>query len=241
MYLASSKSQKQLPIVAKESLALAGLALLYPFGMSRARLLPKRTGIERDQTIDAQTIVLVHGLAANRSCFYPLKSYLKIHGVENIVSFEYRSRDGVEHAARQLGQFVKRHAQSKRICFVGHSLGGVVAQAYIQMLGGHRKASRLISIGSPHQGTYNAYWLASKIGLQLRPDSSLCERLNRSMDIANHVSYYSITAESDNLILPRESAQQWETHCIAGIGHLGLLLSPTVMNLVLRLVQDADS
>ena len=240
MNAVSTKSRNRIHLVARESLALAGLALLYPLGMFSGRKSSKKIPVDPEPSFDNQTIVLVHGLMANRSCFLPLESYLRLHGIKSIVHFEYQSRDGVEVAARKLAQFVKRHAQSKRICFVGHSLGGIVAQTYIQLLGGHRKTERLISIGSPHQGTYNAYWLASKVGQNLRPESNLYKRLVESKDNVN-LPFFSIAAESDNIILPRESAQQWETRCIEGIGHLGLLWSPTMMNLVLRLIQDDTS
>lgn len=234
----STKSQNHIPIIAKESLALAGLALLYPFGMKWNRKRSPKNLVGPKQKVTDRTIVLVHGLMANRSCFLPLESYLKLHGIKNIVHFEYQSRNGVEAAARKLAQFVKTHAQSRHLCFVGHSLGGVVAQTYIQLLGGHRKTERLISIGSPHQGTYNAYWLTSKIGQHLRPDSSLYKRLGKSMGNVKHVPFFSVAGERDNIILPRQSAQQWETRTIAGTGHLGLLWSPSMMNLVLRLIQD---
>jgi hypothetical protein len=48
-------------------------------------------------------------------------------------------------------------------------LGGLVARVYLQQLGGARRVDHCITLATPHQGTYNSYWVASRVGRDLRP------------------------------------------------------------------------
>jgi pimeloyl-ACP methyl ester carboxylesterase len=116
---------------------------------------------------------------------------------------------------------------------VCHSLGGVIACMYLQMLGGARRVDRCITLGTPHRGTYNAYWLLSRVGRELRPDSRLLERLESTRGAASAVRFSSIVAGSDNIVIPRVfSAMDEDVVQVPDLGHLGLLFSPTVFRAV---------
>jgi triacylglycerol lipase len=213
--------------VAGEILAGVGLGLLYPFALTkknRQRFKPQ-PGLN--------TVVLIHGYLANPSSLLPIYSYLRLHGVSNLLSFRYKSRESAEGSARKLKQFLADHVDGGRVDFVGHSLGGIIARIYIQMLGGYRRSDRCITLGSPHAGTYNAYWVPSRIGEDLRPESILMKRLRENFPKGDSTRYISISGTRDNIILPRSNAKHQESHCVEGLGHLGLLWSPKVMKLVL--------
>ena len=44
---------------------------------------------------------------------------------------------------------------------VGHSLGGLIARYYVTRLGGDERVHTLVTLGTPHSGTYSAYALPS--------------------------------------------------------------------------------
>ena len=111
-------------------------------------------------------------------------------------------------------------------------MGGVVARAYLQLLGGTRRVERCITLGSPHKGTYNAYWIPTKVGNELRPDSSLIKKLHQTQEECAPVKMTSIIAGSDNIIIPRVNSAHEEAIHISDIGHKGLLLSPRVMKTI---------
>jgi triacylglycerol lipase len=213
-------------LVAKEAAALIGLSLLHPFGLTRPR--PRPTARRAQQ----RTIVLVHGYLANRSSMLPVAAYLKLHGLGALLSFEYDTSRGIEHAARALQQFLRRHVRGGRIDLVCHSLGGVVARCYLQELGGARRVDRCITLSSPHRGTYGAYWVASRVGRELRPDSTLMRRLADSSPAAARVRFTSIVAGSDNIVFPRVFAAHQELVHVPDIGHAGMLFSPRVLRAV---------
>ena len=213
-------------IIGSEILALAATSILYPFGIRDSRA---RTPRSREQ----RTVVLVHGYLGNRSSFFPLAAYLKALGVGRLLPVSYSAGRGVERAAVDLRDQLKRQVRGGRIDLVCHSLGGVIARVYLQLLGGSRRVDRCITLGTPHRGTYNAYWLLSRVGRELRPDSRLFERLAATRAAARGVRFSSIVAGSDNIVIPRVfSAADEDVVHVPDLGHLGLLFSPTVFRAV---------
>ena len=114
----------------------------------------------------------------------------------------------------------------------GHSLGGLVARVYLEQLGGARRVDRCITLGTPHRGTYNAYWLASRVGRELRPDSPVMERLAASRANGSGVRFTSVVAGSDNIVIPRVFAAGDDLVYVPNLGHLGMLFSPSVFHAV---------
>jgi pimeloyl-ACP methyl ester carboxylesterase len=177
-------------------------------------------------------VVLVHGYGGNRSAFLPLATYLRARGVKRILGFDYRSSNGIERAARELRDYLRWSVRGGRIDLVCHSLGGLVARVYLEQLGGARRVDRCITLGTPHRGTYNAYWLPSRIGDELRPDSAVMARLAASRPLISGVRFTSIVAGSDNIVIPRVFAAGDDLVYVPHLGHLGMLFSPAVFRAV---------
>jgi len=216
-------------LIAQEALGFAAAAALYPFGIKRS---PRRTPREADQ----RTVVLIHGYLANRSTLFPVAAYLRLRGVKQILSFNYDSSAGVEQAALSLREYLRRHVRGGRIDLVCHSLGGLVARVYIQELGGARRVDRCVTLGTPHRGTYNSYWLNSRVGSELRPDSRLLSRLHGSRTKAAGVRFISLVAGSDNLVIPRVFASHEREIHIPDLGHVSMLFSPRVLRVVAEIL-----
>jgi pimeloyl-ACP methyl ester carboxylesterase len=212
-------------LVAQEVLAFGAAGVLLPFGLGSASAATARA---RDQ----RTVVLVHGYLANRSTLLPLAAYLRWRGLRNVLSFDYPSSAGVLPGAIALRDYLRRTVRGGRIDLVCHSLGGLVARAYLQELGGARRVDRCITLGTPHRGTYNSYWLTSRVGSELRPDSPLLARLAATRKAAERVRFLSVVAGSDNLVVPRVFSAHDDEVRIPDLGHMGVLFSPRVLRLV---------
>src|SRR6202162_3707435 len=122
-------------LIGGELLALAASLLLYPFGICASR---KRTARRAEQ----RTVVLVHGYLGNRSSFYPLAVYLKAQGLGSLLPFSYSAANGIERAALELREFLRERVRGGRIELVCHSLGGLIARAWLQLLRGPRPVGR---------------------------------------------------------------------------------------------------
>ncbi|MSP58777.1 MAG: hypothetical protein EXR72_00265 [Myxococcales bacterium] len=212
-------------VVARELAGLAASALLYPFGLGKKTRRTARKAAQR-------TVVLVHGYLANRATLLPLSGYLRLRGIRQLRSFNYESSQGIERSAIALREWLQEHVRGGRIDLVCHSMGGLVARVYLQELGGARRVDRCITLGTPHRGTYNAYWVASRVGRELRPDSPLLARLQTSRPVAAAVRFTSIVAGSDNIVIPRVFAADEDVVHVPHLGHVGMLFSPTVFRAV---------
>ena len=83
----------------------------------------------------------------------------------NYLRFPYDWRLSNRYNAQQLRNTVEPilerfrsqpgHADAKLV-FVGHSMGGLVARYYTDVLGGHELTAKVITLGTPHRGAINA-------------------------------------------------------------------------------------
>jgi pimeloyl-ACP methyl ester carboxylesterase len=229
-----TSSQPAWRLIAQEAAAFAAAGILMPFGIRSAS---RRTPRAKDQ----RTVVLVHGYLANRSTLFPLAAYLRLRGVKQVLQFNYDSRGGVERGALGLRAFLRQHVRGGRIDLVGHSLGGLLARVYVQELGGHRRVDRCVTLGTPHRGTYNSYWLWSRVGGELRPDSQLMARLEASRSAVQGVRFLSLIAGADNLVIPRVFAGHEQEVVIRDVGHVSMLFSPSVLRRVADFLADFDA
>jgi pimeloyl-ACP methyl ester carboxylesterase len=214
-------------LIAQESLALLATGLLFPLGLGRQRRRTPRQAVQH-------TTVLIHGYLGNRSALMPLAAYLCWCGIERVLAFGYPSSEGIERGAIGLRDYLRRHVRGGRIDLVCHSLGGLVARVYLQQLGGARRVDQCITLGTPHQGTYSSYWVPSRVGRELRPDSPLVARLRALRQRAQSVRFLSIVAGSDNLVVPRVFATHEDVVRVPDLGHSGMLFSPRVFRIVAR-------
>ncbi len=209
-----------------EALCLLAHAALYPFGFRRSRHRTPRSSERR-------TLVLVHGLGANRSSFFALQAYLRLSGFRDQLATSYRPRGSIEALALQLKRTIDDRVRGGRIDVIAHSMGGLVARFYAEHLGGARRVDRLITLGTPHRGSYGAARAPSDLVRQLDPTSPFIRRLNASPPPAGlHVT--SIAAGRDALVQPGDSAlcPHGEQHTFPDLGHVGLLFSPRVFGVV---------
>jgi len=91
------------------------------------------------------------------------------------------------------------------IDLLGFSMGGVIARSWIQLLGGAPRTRRFISVASPHRGTLAALpwpraWLAGVA--DMKPGSSLLERLNADLDSLRRVDCCSFYCPTDLTVFP---------------------------------------
>lgn len=101
-----------------------------------------------------EAVVLVHGLWMKGPEMFLLRRRLRKAGYA-VHQFSYRT---VAHElgdnARQLQQFVQR-LEAETVHFVAHSLGGLVVRRLFHDVPGQRPG-RIVTLGTPHSGSYVA-------------------------------------------------------------------------------------
>jgi pimeloyl-ACP methyl ester carboxylesterase len=87
------------------------------------------------------------------------------HRPANFIEFPYDWRRDNRVAARQLKQLIDRQlplwressgAEDAKVIVVAHSMGGIIARYYLEVLEGWRDCRALITFGTPYRGSLNA-------------------------------------------------------------------------------------
>ena len=110
--------------------------------------------------------MLVHGLWMNGLEMLLLRRRLQKRGYR-VYQFRYRTvgRDLKENAER-LNNYLNKYVAGETVHWVAHSLGGLVVRRLLADFPGQRPG-RVVTLGSPHQGSYVAH-RASRSGLLRR-------------------------------------------------------------------------
>ena len=194
-------------------------------------------------------VLLLHGLFDNRSVFLPLRRYLRSHGFERVHAVNYGLLTSDVHDAavrfgRQLEE-VRRAYGVERVAVVGHSLGGLIARYYVQRLDGAGQVHSVVTLGTPHQGSYSALLLRPlPIARQLLPGSAVLEALREPAPDCD-TRFVAFWGDRDPLVLPWRNAQLHHTDLLVenilvpGAGHLALTVHPEVLATIRRLLTEA--
>ncbi|CAN5294890.1 hypothetical protein BH23ACT9_BH23ACT9_03680 [soil metagenome] len=229
-------------------------AAAYPLGMARDANRRSRPlhdyddlGMATDSETAGMPVILVHGWIHNRSAFLGISRVLRRQGFRHIHAFDYNPLVyDVPEVAGMLAAEVDRVLSitgASKVMVVGHSMGGVVTRYYIQQLGGDAKIDTVISLGTPHRGTYAAYLGMGAAAPQMKPGSSLMKQLEATARPSD-VRWIAVYSDLDLLILPAVNAKlvhpALRAHNIkvADLGHLSLLLSGEVMRVVVSHLTD---
>jgi hypothetical protein len=112
----------------------------------------------------------------------------------NLVEFPYDWRLSNQLNAQRLAGAVVPHLERWRrdthnpdakLIFVCHSMGGLIARWFLEVLGGHELTRTLITIGTPYQGAVNALTsLANRTFLGVGPFGTAIDELVRSFPSA---------------------------------------------------------
>jgi triacylglycerol lipase len=157
-------------------------------------------------------LVLVHGLLDTPAVFNNLKHELAGRRQPLLIpDLPLRlGRTSLEVAAELLGGHIEAaFGRDETIDVLGFSIGGVIARCWIQLLGGHQRTRRFLSVGSPQQGTLTALPWPSRIftGIaDLRWGSALLQRLNGDHERLRRIECHSFYSALDLAVLPGWSA-----------------------------------
>jgi CheY-like chemotaxis protein len=125
----------------------------------------------------------------------------------------------VERAVREL----LAASGAGQVAIVAHSMGGLVARAWMRTHG-IEAVARVITLGTPHHGTALARFGLGPNAVQMRRDSAWLHALARSEDAATRALLTSIYTHHDNIVSPRDSSHLDGARNLefGGIGHVAL-------------------
>ena len=183
-------------------------------------------------------LVLVHGMWDTPRLFNRLEQALdRRRGPLLIPPLPHRfGLTSIENQAVLLGTvIVAIFGPDQPVDLLGFSMGGVIARVWIQLLGGHRRTRRLISVGSPQQGTLTAWpwpsWPLAGIA-DLKAGSPLLHRLNGNLATLQEVDCCSFYCQPDLMVMPawRAVLPIGPGHCLPVHYHHQLMAQPAALD-----------
>ncbi|HEY3190953.1 MAG TPA: hypothetical protein VGJ70_25905 [Solirubrobacteraceae bacterium] len=214
-----------------ECAATVLLVLTLPLGWRRPRGVASEGGTGRP-------VLLVGGWLAHPAAFLWLARRLRhdgwrpVTGITGVTDILARSPwNDVERAATRLGATIERlrlGSGGGEVDVVAHGTGGLVARAHVRATGAASGVARLITLGTPHQGT--ATWPTQR----LRPGAPLVARLAEDDPVPAVVETVAIYSRDDAVVVPTTRAYYPGAFNIelGAVGHLSLLFSRRVYALV---------
>jgi len=184
-----------------------------------------------------ESIVLVHGIDDTAKCLHKMAVFFRSKGFETF-EFEYKPNDGsapMEELAEHLKKFVENKIPAGgKISLVGFSMGGIICRYYIQKLGGDARVKKLLTLSSPHHGTFWAYFLGRHGVKQMRLGSGFLKDLNKDVSAYKNVKFVSVYTPLDLMIVPAQSSRILcgENKMVFVVAHPLMIRSKRVMNIL---------
>ena len=187
-------------------------------------------------------VLLVHGYVCNHRVWDNVASALRQAGHPVLaIDLEplFVSIDDYASTIEQAVQRLLTASGATQLALIGHSMGGLAIRAWLRAYGCPRVA-RIITLGSPHQGTRIASATRTSNGAQMIWHSDWLQALQRSETPAVRRLMHIALTRQDNIVYPQRE-QVLDGAAVtefSGIGHLQMCLAPAP---IAWLVQQLDS
>jgi len=184
-------------------------------------------------------VVICHGITSCKENMAYLEDHLLERGFHTC-ALDFLPPDGeltIMEYAEQLDSFVQKEIPSGApLHLCAHSMGGVIAAAWLQLLNGYKRTKSFVSISAPHHGTSLAVWgaLLLPAAYDMCPDSELTASLKATRDRLKGIPLTTIRTETDDIILPPSSSklEGAKNHVVSVDKHEELMRDKQVHNLI---------
>ena len=184
-------------------------------------------------------VLLLHGFFCNRGLWVDFAADLvdQGHPCEGITmepafgSITDYAR-GIEVAIDAL---IAKTGASK-IALVGHSMGGLAARSYLQDFGS-KKIAKVITLGTPHQGTWLARFGHGANAKQMALSSDWLNALAQHEKQSGVGDLFTVILTwYDNIVFPqgKQSIPDAKLIAVTGMGHISMLFNSEVKDMVLK-------
>lgn len=190
-----------------------------------------------DASRSAVPVLLVHGFICNHRLWDDMARALRQAGHPVLaVDLEplFVSIDDYASVIDAAVIRLQKQTRAQQIALVGHSMGGLAIRAWLRTLKPARLArvARVITLGSPHQGTIIPQPVTTPNGLQMRWHSDWVQALQASEGSSLAPLMQIALSLDDNICCPqREQVLPGVPVTeFRGVGHLEMCLNPRVID-----------
>ncbi len=185
-------------------------------------------------------VVLVHGLVCNRAFWTPWLRVLAARG-QPFIALNLEPVFGeIDGYVPALDDAVRRMtaATGTAPVLVCHSMGGIVARAWLDKTGDDSRVARVLTLGSPHHGTRLADFSPTANGMQMRVGSDWLRRLASRETPARRRLFTCWYSNCDNIVFPASTASlpDADNRLVQGQPHVGMAFDAKVMAEAMALI-----
>jgi len=191
-------------------------------------------------------VLLVHGVLCNAGVWLGLRRHLLTQGIGPVYALTYGPplasiESFVEQVAAKIDA-VLAATGAHQVAVVGHSMGGLVARAYLRRYGAS-KVRVLITLATPHHGSVHAWLFPGTSLAQIRPGSAWLAEFNRDEGSPPPTRIVSLWSWHDSMVAPQTSSRLAgaENVEVVGVGHNAMLGDPRTFERVAAELRRAAS
>ena len=207
---------------------------------------------------DADAVILLHGLWRSLWAMEPMAKFLHQHGYHTI-NVPYPSfRKPMEELSELIHEAILLHGGKRKIHFVTHSLGGVLARRLLHMLPAEQ-AGRIVMLAPPNQGSEIVDWasrykaLASTLGpagIKLGSKTLDAPQLPTQTDSAvimgkqSNIPFFRRLLDKDNdgiVSVERGRIEGMNEFHVLDTDHTFIASDPRVMDISLKFLKEGKT
>ena len=190
-------------------------------------------------------VVFVHGFVCNRGFWNPWMARLRAQGVP-FVAVNLEPLFGsineyvgtIEAAVQQV-----EAATGRSPVVVAHSMGGLAVRAWLDKFAADQRVHRIITIGTPHHGTWLARFGRTINGREMSLKSPWLLDLAAQSPTRRHALFTCFYSHCDNIVFPASAGTLAgaDNRHVPATAHVHLAFQQTVFNEVSRWLASPGS
>ena len=189
---------------------------------------------------DRRGVVFVHGFVCNRGLWNPVMRRLRDQGVPFVAVNLEPVFGSIDHYAAIIEAGVRKieAATGQAPIIVAHSMGGLATRAWLDAYQADARVHRIITIGTPHRGTFLGRFGLAPNTKQMRLSSDWQRSLASREPAHRYMKFICFYGHCDNIVFPASTATLpgAENRHIAGIAHVHMAHHDDVFKEVMRWV-----
>lgn len=207
----------------------------------RWRLWPDTVG-EPGAQAGRRAVVLVHGFVCNRGLWLPWLRQLRARGVPYATVNLEPVFGSIDAYAAAIDAAVARAAQAtgQPPLVIAHSMGGLAVRAWLRQAGegAEARVHHVVTIGTPHRGTWLGRLSRVPNGRQMSDAGSWLPALAADEPPVRYARFTCWHSNCDNIVFPTRTATLpgADNRLLRGVPHVAMAYHPAVMKASLAML-----
>lgn len=171
-------------------------------------------------------MVFVHGFVGNRGLWNPWLTQCRAQGIPFAAVNLEPVLGSIDDYAPLIDEAVQRIHSATGLApvLVCHSMGGLAVRAWLRASGADRRVKRIVTLGTPHHGTWLSRFGQSPNSRQMQQASNWLQALEAQEGSARRALFTCYYSNCDHIVFPTSTAA-WigaDQRFVAGVAHVAL-------------------